>query len=146
MNRRRKVRWIPETAGFALDAHDLAVEALSNAIRDRMFRESEHAVEMTLELRGDLLHRLEPRAHGPAIPVGEKALHGGRLAVRPQRAQGFLDRPGPPDFEIQRLERGEGVGVVLGSVLVTEQPHVLDTVQRRVIAVAEKLPVFLFAN
>jgi len=72
MNRRRKVRWIPETAGFALDAHDLAVEALSNTIRDRMFRESEHAVEMTLELRGDLLHRLEPRAHGPAIPVGEK--------------------------------------------------------------------------
>ena len=85
INRSRKVRGIPEATGFALDTHDLAVEALGDTVHDRIFHESEHAAEMTFERGGDLLHGVEPRVYRPAIPVGEKALHGGRLAPISQR-------------------------------------------------------------
>ena len=66
IDRRREVGRIAEAARLALDAHDLAVQALSDAVGDGMLHEAEHAVEMTFQRRGDLLDGLEPRAYGQA--------------------------------------------------------------------------------
>jgi len=126
-----EVRGVPEAARLALDAHDLAVQAFGDAVGDGMLHESEHAVEMTLERRRDVLDGLEPRADCPGVPPLEEACDGRLLAVRPERSQRFLDRPGPTDFQIQRLERGERLGVVLRASFVAEQPSCRSAASRR---------------
>ena len=117
---RREVRGVAEAAGFALDAHDLAIEPFGDAVGDRVLHEAEHAVEMTLECARDCLDRLEAGPHRPAVPLLEEAGDRGVLPIRPQRAKGFLDRPRPPDLQVQRMKRGKGLRVVLGSPLSTE--------------------------
>src|SRR5437588_911483 len=47
---------------------------------DRVLHEPEHAIEMTFERAGDLLHRLEPRPHSPRVPPGKEPVDGGLLA------------------------------------------------------------------
>ena len=66
---RREILRVAEAARLPLDAHDLAVQSFGDAIRDRMLGEAEHTIKMPLEHARHLLHRIEPRAHRPAVPL-----------------------------------------------------------------------------
>ena len=68
IDRRREVRRVAEATSFSLDAHDLAVETLGDAVRDRVLHEAEDAIEVAFQHRCDLLHGIEPRADRPAVP------------------------------------------------------------------------------
>jgi hypothetical protein len=63
-----KFEGFAESTRFSLDAHDFAVEASATpfVIGCCANNEPEHAIEMTLERRGDLLDRREPRSDGPS--------------------------------------------------------------------------------
>src|SRR5829696_10409115 len=65
----REVLRIAEAARLPFDAHDLAVQSLGHAVRDGMLHEAEHAIEMSLEHARDLLHGIETRPDGPAVPL-----------------------------------------------------------------------------
>jgi hypothetical protein len=143
---RREVRGVSETARFALDAHDLAIEPLGRAVGDRVLDEPEHTGDVALERGGDGLDGVELRANGPTVPPGEESLHRGGLTVGPQGAQGLFDRPGATDLQMPRLECGEGGGMTIGTAFIAEQPHVLGAGERRVLAVAKKRPMFLLAH
>ena len=146
VDRRREVRGVAETARFAFDAHDLAVEPFGHAVGDRVLDEPEHPVEVSLERGRDGLDGIELRADGPAIPPGKKPPHRRGLAVGPECPQGLFDRPGASDFQIQGLQCREGVCVPFGTALIAEQPHVLGAGERRVLAVAKKRAMFLLAH
>jgi hypothetical protein len=122
IDRRREVRGVAKAAGFAFDAHDLAVKTFGNTIGDRVLGEPEDPREMTFERGRDVLYGLEPRANRPTIPAGEESFHRRRLAVGPQGAEGFLDRPRATDFQIQGLERSERFLMAFGPALLAEQP------------------------
>jgi hypothetical protein len=94
---RREVRGVSEPARFALDAHDLAIESRGHAAGDRMFGETEHAVEVSLERGRDGFDRIEPRAHGSAVPASKASLYRRGLAVGSEGAQATPRfRPGQP--------------------------------------------------
>ena len=67
IDRRREVRGVTEAAGFAFDAHDLAVKTFGNTIGDRVLGEPEDPREMTFERGRDVLYGLEPRANRPSL-------------------------------------------------------------------------------
>src|SRR5262249_52150663 len=120
---------VAEAAGFAFDAHDLAVKTFGNTIGDRVLKisEPEDPCKMTFERGRDVLYGLEPRANRPTIPAGEESFHCRRLAVGPQGAEGFFDRPRATDFQIQGLECSERFLMAFGPALLAEQPQVVPT-------------------
>ena len=146
IDRRREVRGITEAAGFVFDAHDLAVETFGHTVGDRVRDKPKHAREMTFECGRDVLHGLEPRPNRPPVPAREEPPHRRRLAVGPQGAEGFFDRPRATDFQIQGLECSERFLMAFGPALLAEQPQVRRAGQRRVATLAKKRAVLLLAD
>ena len=111
-----------------------------------MLGEPEDPREITFERGRDVLYGLEPRANRPTIPAGEESFHRRRLAVGPQGAEGFFDRPRATDFQIQGLECSERFLMAFGPALLAEQPQVLRASQRRVATIAKKRAVLLLPH
>src|SRR5438477_11304980 len=106
-----------------------AVDALDEAISDLRCEPSEDAVAVTHDRARCVLHRLETRADGPAVPAIEDELAptGGRLVV--DILEGKPEPVGARGFEMHAGERSEARALLGGEMPFVLEPEIATALE-----------------
>src|SRR3989442_4994205 len=95
---------IAEAASEDLDLLNLRIHALGARVGDPMREERHDVGPVAAQHPRQLFDRLEPTANRPGVPSLEVPSGGARMDVLPERHQRFLQRPGPPSFQLRAAD------------------------------------------
>src|SRR5436309_14980961 len=85
--------------------------------------------QVSLQGLGRAHHWSQAGVRGPEIPTAKVVRRPLRIAISPERAQRFLDRPGASGFQVLAFDRLKLRPTPLRYILFIRQPEVLGALQ-----------------
>src|SRR5262245_45719480 len=101
----------------------LVVQALNNAAGNQLLSPEivEDEFPVLAERPGDLLHRLDPGAHGLAAPLVEELAGPGGRVVIPKLLKSFLEKVGPDGFQVVAEEIAQSEVLLRAEILTAPE-------------------------
>ena len=97
-----------------------------------MPKPTQYPIQMALEHSRHFLHRLQPAADRPLVPLLEELSGVARIPIIPEPAKLLPDRPCPRRFQFLLLERLKDQPFLFTQVLGVEEPKLLGARERLV--------------
>lgn len=105
-----------------MDGHDLAVDSLSDGIRDAVGTVTYDSSQSFLDGASHFLQWFEIRVDNSVVPVFEEVLRLFGILMMPQISKHLFARPGFAGFQLLRVGRIESLPLRLTQVLLSRQP------------------------